>query len=224
MDSVSPFVKGVEILPDGSVARTGTNYSGKFQEAHDASKASIQSRISNLESGGVKGTGKSPVKVDYGDQFTKEKRKKVLKPDVEYTSKEGYTYRTDSEGRVASCEGSLQLGDGKRNNYAQRVVGGDDRLVDDDGGHLIATIFKGSGDIDNLVPMNSNLNRGEWKKLESEWANALKDGDEVRVKITRNYSENSKRPDSFVVRYKIGDEDRWRLKNFDNVPGGKLDE
>nr|WP_241775825.1 hypothetical protein [Bacillus wiedmannii] len=58
MDSVSPFVKGVEILPDGSVARTGTNYSGKFQEAHDAPpKASIQSRISNLESGGVKGTG-----------------------------------------------------------------------------------------------------------------------------------------------------------------------
>ncbi|EEL55267.1 MULTISPECIES: HNH endonuclease [Bacillus] len=57
MDSVSLFVKGVEILPDGSVARTGTNYSGKFQEAHDASKASIQSRISNLESGGVKGTG-----------------------------------------------------------------------------------------------------------------------------------------------------------------------
>ncbi len=57
MNSVSLFVKGVEILPDGSVARTGTNYSVKFQEAHDASKASIQSRISNLESGGVKGTG-----------------------------------------------------------------------------------------------------------------------------------------------------------------------
>ncbi|HDR7670810.1 TPA: ADP-ribosyltransferase [Bacillus wiedmannii] len=56
-DTVSPFVKGVEILPDGSVVRSGTNYSGKFQEAHDASKASIQSRISNLESGGVKGTG-----------------------------------------------------------------------------------------------------------------------------------------------------------------------
>ncbi|MFB6588589.1 HNH endonuclease [Bacillus thuringiensis] len=59
MDSVTPFVKGVEILPDGSVARSGTNYSGKFQESHDASKASIQSRISNLESGGVKGTGNS---------------------------------------------------------------------------------------------------------------------------------------------------------------------
>ncbi|WP_095209595.1 polymorphic toxin type 15 domain-containing protein [Bacillus cereus] len=57
MDSVTPFVKGVEMLLDGSVARTGTNYGGKFQEVHDASKASIQSRISNLESGGVKGTG-----------------------------------------------------------------------------------------------------------------------------------------------------------------------
>ncbi|XMA57100.1 hypothetical protein QMA40_16190 [Bacillus thuringiensis] len=36
-------------MPDGSVVRSGTNYSGKFQEAHDASKASIQSKISNLE-------------------------------------------------------------------------------------------------------------------------------------------------------------------------------
>ncbi|MGH0424550.1 hypothetical protein [Bacillus pretiosus] len=60
VDSVTPFAKGVEIMPDGSVVRSGTNYSGKFQEAHDASKASIQSRISNLESGGVKGTGDIP--------------------------------------------------------------------------------------------------------------------------------------------------------------------
>ncbi|HDR8169099.1 TPA: hypothetical protein QC096_000192 [Bacillus thuringiensis] len=81
-DSVSPIFKGVGILPDGSVARTGTNYSGKFQEAHDASKASIQSRISNLESGGVKGTGKGKVKVtkdvdkiDYGAYLKKEYRR-----------------------------------------------------------------------------------------------------------------------------------------------------
>ncbi|MCM0004769.1 MULTISPECIES: DNA/RNA non-specific endonuclease [Bacillus cereus group] len=225
MDETTVFIRGEEVLLDGSVRRYGgTNFSESVKEAHDASKASIQSRISNLESGGVKGTGEGPVKVNYGEQYAREKRKKILKPNVEYTSKEGYTYTTDSQGRVASCEGSLQLGDGKRNNYAQRVVGGNDRLDDDDGGHLIATIFKGSGNMDNLVPMNSNLNRGEWKKLENEWANALNDGDKVRVKITPNYSGNSKRPDSFVIRYKIGDEDRWRLRNFDNVPGGKLDE
>ncbi|MBM7585888.1 DNA/RNA endonuclease G (NUC1) [Bacillus pakistanensis] len=29
-----------------------------------------------------------------------------------------------------------------------------------------ASIFKGSGNLDNLVPMNGNLNKGEWKKLE----------------------------------------------------------
>ncbi|MDA1845564.1 hypothetical protein PDK16_27065 [Bacillus cereus] len=67
-DSVTPFVKGVEILPDGSVARTGTNYSGKFQEAHDASKASIQSRVSNLESGGVKVTGDIGTPPRYGER------------------------------------------------------------------------------------------------------------------------------------------------------------
>ena len=72
MDSVSLFVKGVEILPDGSVARFGTNYSGKFQEAHDASKASIQSRISNLESGGVKGTGKVGYGSNISDNISKE--------------------------------------------------------------------------------------------------------------------------------------------------------
>ncbi|QEL69458.1 hypothetical protein [Bacillus sp. SH8-8] len=68
VDSVTPFVKGVEILLDGSVARTGTNYSGKFQEAHDASKASIQSRVSNLESGGVKGTGDIGTPPRYGER------------------------------------------------------------------------------------------------------------------------------------------------------------
>uniref|UniRef100_UPI00358E8D6A ADP-ribosyltransferase n=1 Tax=Bacillus paranthracis TaxID=2026186 RepID=UPI00358E8D6A len=69
------------MLPDGSVVRTGTNYSGKFQEAHDASKASIQSRISNLESGGVKGTGKGsnakPKKVKLTPEREKYYRKKI---------------------------------------------------------------------------------------------------------------------------------------------------
>nr|WP_242808319.1 hypothetical protein [Bacillus sp. N447-1] len=75
-------------MPDGSVVRTGTNYSGKFQEAHDASKASIQSRVSNLESGGVKGTGEGPVKVNYGEQYAREKRKKILKQNVEQVKKD----------------------------------------------------------------------------------------------------------------------------------------
>ncbi|WP_407719720.1 DNA/RNA non-specific endonuclease [Oceanobacillus kimchii] len=31
----------------------------------------------------------------------------------------------------------------------------------------MANIFKGSGDLDNLVPMNAALNRREYKNLES---------------------------------------------------------
>ncbi|WP_164515182.1 DNA/RNA non-specific endonuclease [Paenibacillus lentus] len=173
--------------------------------------------------GKTEGTPKAPTKVNYGDQYTKDGRKKVLKPDVEYTSKEGYNYRTDSHGRVSHVEGELKLGDGKRNGYAQRVAGREDRLPDDEGGHLIASIFKGSGDLDNLVPMNGNLNKGEWKKLENTWADALKQGDEVKVKITPNYKGNSQRPDSFDIKYKIGEDD-WEIRRFDNVPGGKLDE
>lgn len=38
----------------------------------------------------------------------------------------------------------LSLQDGGRNSYAQRTVGIEDRLPDDDGGHLIAHAFGGS--------------------------------------------------------------------------------
>ncbi|MDD9311759.1 DNA/RNA non-specific endonuclease [Cytobacillus firmus] len=111
------------------------------------------------------------------------------------------------------------MGDGKRNSYAQKVVGRESRKLDDEGGHLIASIFKGSGNLDNLVPMNGNLNKGEWKKLENTWAAALKQGDDVKVKITPNYKSNSQRPESFNIKYKIGD-DEWEFRRFDNVPGG----
>ncbi|MEH7643098.1 DNA/RNA non-specific endonuclease, partial [Bacillus pumilus] len=103
---------------------------------------------------------------------------------------------------------------------AQSNSGKPDRLLDDDGGHLIATIFKGSGDIDNLVPMNGNLNKGEWKKLENAWADALQNGDQVKVKITPNYKADSLRPETFDIKYKIGD-DEWEIRRFDNVYGGK---
>ena len=47
----------------------------------------------------------------------------------------------------------------KRNAYAQKVVGREDRKKEDEGGHLIASIFDGSGNLDHLVPMRRNLNR-----------------------------------------------------------------
>ncbi|TKI52815.1 cytoplasmic protein [Lysinibacillus mangiferihumi] len=175
---------------------------------------------SNKKPAEDKGTDKGPIKVKYGDHYTKDGRRKVLKENVEYTTKEGHTYKTDSKGRISSCEDNLELGKGKRNNHAQKVAGREDRLPDDEGGHLIASIFKGSGSLDNLVPMNGNLNKGEWKKLENMWAKQLDKWESVEVKIKPFYKGDSQRPDSFKIEYKIGNGD-WELADFKNKPGGR---
>lgn len=109
---------------------------------------------------------------------------------------------------------------GDRNSYQQRTVGGADRLSSDDGGHYLATIFRGPGERINLTPMDSNLNRGAWKALENRWAQALRRGEEVRVVIDVNYAPEGVRPVRFVVSYKIGD-DKPRRRIFKNAPGGR---
>ncbi len=88
-------------------------------------------------------------------------------------------------------------------------MGGEDRLPDDDGGHLIARMFGGSKDIDNLVAQSKYINHpfkenGDWYQLEKEWKDALKSGDEVKnIKMEVKYSGNSKRPTEFMVEYYI---------------------
>ena len=152
-------------------------------------------------------------------QFTKVDGKKVLKPDIEYTTNEGYQYKTDIDGRISSVEAKLQLGKADRNQYAQRTVGGKDRLPNDDGGHLIASIFKGSGDIDNLVPMNATLNRSEYKTLENTWRKAIEEGKEVTIKVKPIYDKKSHRPSEFKINYSIdGKKYSERLTNY---VGGK---
>ena len=97
-----------------------------------------------------------------------------------------------------------------RNKYAQANIGGKDRLPDDDGGHLTGAQFNGPPDIDNLVPQNSQINRrgGVWYEMETEWANALKEipPKKVSVSIDPIYSNNSMRPDSFMVQYVMEDQ------------------
>ncbi|MGD7007027.1 DNA/RNA non-specific endonuclease [Metabacillus sp. 84] len=168
---------------------------------------------------GAKGTGNASNKINFGEQYTKVNRKKALKPNIEYKTKEGYHYKTDSEGRISNVEATLQLGKADRNNYAQRTVGREDRLPNDDGGHLIANIFRGSGEIDNLVPMNATLNRKEYKALETSWKKALEAGKEVIVKVKPIYVGNSSRPNEFKISYTIdGKKYSDRLTNYS---GGK---
>nr|WP_261785738.1 DNA/RNA non-specific endonuclease [Macrococcus canis] len=130
---------------------------------------------------------------------------------------EGYLYRTDEFGRIKHVETTeLVLKKAKRKTYMQRVVGREFRKKDDDGGHLIASQFGGSGDLDNLVPMNSEINRagGKWFNMEKTWADALKETPpkKVQIKIEPIVSGDSLRPDEFNVYYTIGDE-----KHFKNI-------
>ncbi|MCY8155465.1 ribonuclease YeeF family protein [Bacillus spizizenii] len=165
-----------------------------------------------------------PVTVKYGEHYAKWSRKKVLKPNVVYKTKEGYTYTTDNYGRITSVKADLQLGEAKRNQYAQSNAGKpQDRKPDDDGGHLIATQFKGSGQFDNIVPMNSQINRsgGRWYEMEQEWAKALKEEppETVSVQIENVYQGDSLRPTLFKVKYKVGD-GRYKNMTIRNQAGG----
>ncbi|WIJ63453.1 DNA/RNA non-specific endonuclease [Serratia nevei] len=105
-----------------------------------------------------------------------------------------------------------------RNTY-QQCKAGKCGNTGDEGGHLIASIFNGPGEKLNLVPMDGNLNKGVWKQMENTWANALKDGKQVNVKIEPVYTGSNQRPDSFNVTYSI-DGARPVIKDISNTPGG----
>ena len=159
--------------------------------------------------------------VPYGQHFETVDRQKRLKKNVKYVDANGYAYITDSQGRIVNVEGSLILKKGKRNLWAQRKVGGKDRLDIDHGGHLIGTQFNGSGDIDNLLPQNRVVNQpgGEWYEMERKWATALRNESSVEVKINVIYEGTSTRPTRYFVTYKIdGKETIERIENYDFLP------
>ncbi|WP_396898767.1 DNA/RNA non-specific endonuclease [Niallia taxi] len=162
---------------------------------------------------------------NFGKHIIKGKNgRKELAPNVRYITEENYKYTTDEIGRIVDVNAAeLILGKGKRNTAMQVAVGREDRMFDDDGGHLIGTQFRGSGDIDNLLAQNKHINRsgGEWYKMETEWANALKEipPKKVSVKIKPVFVETSLRPDSYKVTYEIEGKGIFR-KTIENRAGG----
>ncbi len=152
------------------------------------------------------------------EECTKVQTPKRLKPNDTY-AKNGYMYKTDSQGRIVEVSGKLRLDKTKRNKSAQRNIGvNDGRKEGDAGGHLIGSQFGGAGSKDNLVPMNqAKVNaypNGEFGKLESKWSKELEKGNSVEVKIEPIYNlgNNSSRPDGFKVTEKIIDSKTGRVK------------
>ena len=166
--------------------------------------------ISGAVVGGIKYAAmRKPAIVKYG-------LKKVLAKNATRINKHGHLSQTDDLGRLTQVEAKeLKLTeDGIRKPHNQRgVVRGAvernpakyaDRNYD--GGHIIARIFGGSSDIDNIVPMPRNVNRagGEWYKMEKKIAQLLKSGNRVTdFKVKINYRGADKIPYSFHVRYKV---------------------
>ena len=116
----------------------------------------------------------------------------------------GYEYRIDRRGRTRRASGQLMLEPTQsRSRSAQLTAGGPDRRATDDGGHFIARRFNGPTEAFNHFAQNLNFNRGGYRALEDKWAEAIRAGKKVRVKITPLYRGASRRPSSIHIRYWI---------------------
>lgn len=150
-----------------------------------------------------------------------------LKPNEQYEVN-NYSYETDRYGRIKRCEGILRLEEGKRNTAHQTRAGGEYRLENDEGGHLIGRRFGGSERVDNLVPMEYDVNHHEYKELEDDWAEELKKDNKVDVQIRCKYEEESTRPSTFIIKYKITEPDGFTWKESKTInntkPGGDSNE
>ena len=139
-------------------------------------------------------------------------------PNTRYIVDGNKIYDTDHLGRVVRVEATLKLDTLDRNTY-QQLKAGKQGIDGDEGGHLIASILNGSGEKINLLPMNSNLNRSLWKKLENGWAKLLQEGKTVKVEIKPVYQDTDIRPTKFNVSYSI-DNGRFRHTEILNQAGG----
>lgn len=157
--------------------------------------------------------------VPYGEHGKKNRNGRIdeLRANIRYKDENGYLYQTDSFGRIVTAKTTigLKLKTGIRRPYRQKIAGGKWRLANDDGGHLFATMFNGSGELDNIVAMNSNLNKSAYNKLENKWKRALEQGQRVDVNIELVYEGESLRPSGFNINYAIDNvsKDTIKFKN-----------
>jgi len=136
------------------------------------------------------------------------------KPNSKYqTGEHDYIYETDSLGRIKEVKADkLQLT--PRDKRLPHKSNSPGKLNDDHAGHLIGDRFGGSPKLDNIVSQSKLTNTSTYKRLENEWAKALKEGKKVSVKITPSYSGSSTRPSNFRVDYVIdGLKKVHRIKN-----------
>lgn len=109
----------------------------------------------------------------------------------------------------------------QRSRRVQADAGKPDRRAADDGGHFIAARFGGPREWFNHFAQDANFNRGEYRKMEDQWAQAIRRGEQVFVDIVPEYEGRSRRPSRIIVRGIVGGQARsW---DFGNEKGGGKD-
>lgn len=128
----------------------------------------------------------------------------------------GYSYRTDSEGRVKSAEGQLQLSKEPRKQISDSMetIGKGDQKEGDQKGHLIGDRFGGGNGLENIVAMDGRVNQSDYKRIENTCAKALESGHEAHLKVVPKYDKSSNRPTNFRITYTIdGEKTVTTIKN-----------
>jgi len=223
-DLVNASLSGTAMIPVLGQGATATKYGAKIVSKVDAVATPIVKKIESVKDVAVAKFDKiielNPGKKGGWNKLLNGK----LEPMANYQVGD-YLYKTDELGRVKSVSGELDLSKVDRNTYQQgkagKIDGIKDGLAADEGGHLIASIFKGPGEQINYAAMDGNLNKGAWKSMENDWAKALKGEPPQRVEVEINaiYDGNSKRPSAFDVFYEIDGQEEF--VSFRNVAGGK---
>jgi hypothetical protein len=81
----------------------------------------------------------------------------------------------------------------------------------DVGGHIIGHRFVKDQGIINMFPQNTRFNNSAWKKMENEWAAAIKAGHHVDVDIKLT-GGTVNRPEKIIVYYEFIDVDTGEVK------------
>lgn len=131
-----------------------------------------------------------------------------LKPNAMYqTGEHNYLYQTDDLGRISRAKADnlqFKIHDGRLRHSLMTP----DKLEGDHAGHIFGDLFGGSPELDNLLSQAKDVNLKEYRRIERDWADALRSNPPKKVEadIKINYDGISKRPISFEVNYKIDGE------------------
>jgi hypothetical protein len=228
MDELPPdFLDWEQGLPferdeqENSIDQSVESNDTKDDQEHDQPEDD-QAYKRDAEGNVVSGPPNSEAKID-GKMYYFDDAGKVYRVDDDLLPNNtyeinGYCYDTDEKGRISHVSGQLQRKDHDGRppiKDSMDKIGKGDQRASDDRGHLVADRFQGGDGLENIVPMDSELNRhGDYRKLEDMLADALKDGATVHMDIEITYDGNSNRPSGFQVTVVIdGEKDVYYLKN-----------